>query len=191
MRPIERSEVLDLGAYEHVRERFRARVIDEKKRRRVALGSNMTALFENRDTALFQIQEMLRTERITAEPGIFHEIETYNDLVPADGELSVTFFIEYPEKEERDRMLVELCGVEECFWLEAGGERAAFVSAKRGEDESRTTTVHYAKVPLGERALEALRAGRGPVSIGVAHPKYTAQTELSPQTIAALRDDLG
>ena len=76
---------------------------------------NMTALFENRDTALHQIQEMLRTERITAEPGIRHEIETYNELVPGERELSVTFFIEYPEREERERMLVELAGVKDAL----------------------------------------------------------------------------
>ena len=88
-------------------------------------------------------------------------------------------------------MLVELVGVERTLWLEAGGERAQIVAEKRGDDASRTTTVHYTKAPLGERAFEAIRAGRGPVRVGVSHPKYTAEAELSPQTVAALKDDLG
>src|SRR5689334_6801955 len=108
MRPIERSEILGLGPYEQIRDRFRARVIDEKKARRVALGEHLTVVFENRDTVLLQIQEMLRTERITTESAIAHEIETYNELVPAEGELSVTLFVEIPDKETRDRLLVEL-----------------------------------------------------------------------------------
>ena len=88
MKAVDRSELLELGAYEQIREPFRARILALKRPRYVALGPNMTALFENHDTALFQIQEMLRTERITAEKAIQHELETYNELVPGDAELS-------------------------------------------------------------------------------------------------------
>src|SRR5262245_2072838 len=98
MKPIERGEVLGLAEYESIRDRFRARVIEEKKARRVALGPNATCVFENRDTALMQIQEMLRTERITREAAILHEIETYNQLVPGDHELSATVLIEIDDK---------------------------------------------------------------------------------------------
>jgi hypothetical protein len=164
-------------------------VIDEKKKRRVLLGSNITLLFENRDTVLFQIQEMLRTERITQERAILHEIETYNELVPSERELSATFFVEYPEREERDRMLVELAGLENCFWALVGDEKTQFSGPKRGDDESRTTTVHYLKAPLGERALGVLRSGVGPVKISVTHPKYTAEIELGRPTLEALRAD--
>jgi hypothetical protein len=190
MKPVDRSELLDLGAYEEVRERFRARIIEDKRRRRVALGPNMTVLFENHDTALYQIQEMLRTERITQEKAIAHELETYNDLVPGKDELSATFFIEYAEREERDRMLVELAGVEHTLWFEAGGERCEIHAENRGERTDRTTTVHYTKIPLGPRALAALSAGQSPVKVGVSHPKYTAETVLSPATVQALRGDL-
>jgi hypothetical protein len=190
MKPIDRSEVLELGAYEQIRERFRARVIAEKKRRRVEIGDHISALFENRDTVLHQIQEMLRTERITQGSAIAHEIETYNALIPSEGELSVTFFIEYPEAAQRDRMLVELAGIESAMWFEAGGERAQIRGEKRGDRTDRTTAVHYTRIPLGPKALAALRAGQGPVKIGVAHPKYTAEATLSGDTLAALRDDL-
>jgi hypothetical protein len=190
MKPIERSELLGLGAYEQIRERFRARVIAEKKRRRVTVGDHISVLFENRDTVLFQIQEMIRTERLTQEAAIQHEMQTYNELIPGVRELSATFFIEYEDREERDRKLVELAGIETQFWFEAGAERSQILAEKRGDLADRTTTMHYTKIPLGDRAFEALRAGRGPVVIGVAHPGYTAQAALSPDTIAALRDDL-
>lgn len=89
MKPIERGEVLGIAEYEKIREHFRERVIGEKKLRRVQLGPKATALFENRDTVLLQIQEMLRTERITREAAILHEIETYNQLLPGNDELFV------------------------------------------------------------------------------------------------------
>src|ERR1700736_1779658 len=112
MKPIQRSEILGIAEYEPIRERFRARVIEAKKRRRVVLGPKATAVFENRDTMMLQIQEMLRTERITREGAIQHEIETYNQLVPKAAELSCTVMIEIPEKEERDAFLVAARGFE-------------------------------------------------------------------------------
>src|SRR5438477_13111247 len=94
MKPVERSEILGLAEYETIRDRFRARVIEEKRIRRVQLGAKATAVFENHDTVLMQVQEMLRTERITKESSIAHEIATYNELVPKDNELSATVMIE-------------------------------------------------------------------------------------------------
>jgi hypothetical protein len=111
MKPIARSEVMGLADYEAIRDRFRARVIQEKRERRVALGPHASCLFENRDTVLLQIQEMLRTERITREAAILHEIETYNELVPKAHELSATILIEIEEKEIRERFLVDAHGM--------------------------------------------------------------------------------
>jgi hypothetical protein len=190
MRPIERSELLELGAYEQIRDRFRARVIAEKKRRRLEIGDHISVLFENRDTVLHQIQEMLRTERITQESAIQHELETYNQLIPGEGELSATFFIEYTDASERDRMLVELAGIEQAMWFEAGGERAQIQGEKRGDRTDRTTALHYTRIPLGERALAALREARGPAKIGVTHPSYSAEVLLPEATLEALRADL-
>src|SRR5215469_6484695 len=113
MKPIERGEVLGLADYETIRPHFRARVIEEKKRRRLSVGPRATALFENRDTVLLQIQEMLRTERITREAAILHEIETYNDFIPNDDELSCTLMIEIDDKDERERFLESARGLEE------------------------------------------------------------------------------
>ena len=100
---VERSEILKLGDYEGIRDQFRARVIAEKKARRVHLGDKISAVFENHDTVLLQIQEMLRTERITKEPAILHEIETYNQLVPKKDELSLTAMVEIDDRATREK----------------------------------------------------------------------------------------
>lgn len=189
MKLVDRSELLDLGAYEGVRERFRARVIAEKRVRYVPLGDRMTVLFENHDSVLFQIQEMLRTERITQEKAIAHELETYNELVPGEGELSATVFIEYPNREERERMLSRLAGLEDKFYLVAGGERAELVPDHRGTDPSLTMAVHYIKFRLTSVGDRVIRSGAGPVLLGVEHPEYRAETALSPETLRSLRDD--
>jgi hypothetical protein len=188
MKPVERSELLDLGAYEQVRPHFMARVVEQKRARYVPLGANMTVLFENHDSVLLQIQEMLRTERITAEKAIGHEIETYNELVPGDSELSATIFIEYPDREQRDRMLVELSGVDDKFFVEIAGERCAVVPDRRGTDPRQTMAVHYVKFPLSPSARAALLRGDS-VSIGVEHARYQAKTELAAGTLASLRSD--
>lgn len=189
MKPVSRSEVLDLGAYEQIRDRFRARVIEEKRRRRVRLGPNMTVLFENHDTALFQIQEMLRTERISAERAVLHEIETYNELVPGDAELSATIFVEYDERGEREAMLARLAGLEDKFYVVVEGQRFAVVPDRRNDRRDRTTAVHYVKFPLSAAAVQAIREQK-PVRIGVDHPAYRGEVELATEALAALGDDL-
>lgn len=187
---VTRGELLGLAEYEQVREPFRRRIMALKQARRVALGTNMTVLFENHDTALFQIQEMLRTERITAEKAVLHELETYNELVPAARELSATIFIEYPERDLRERMLVALAGVESAFYVRIGGERLPVTPDLRGTDPSRTMAVQYVKFPLSEAAESALRGGKAEVSLGVEHDAYRAEVVLSAATVESLRDDL-
>lgn len=189
MKPVTRGEILELGAYEAVREHFRARVIAEKKLRRVALGPNMSAVFENHDTALLQIQEMLRTERITAEKAVLHEIETYNELVPGDRELSLTIFVEYDERAEREVMLQKLAGLEDKFYALIAGERFAATPDPRNDRRDRTTAVHYVKIPLSAAGAAAVSAMK-PVWLGVAHPEYTYEVELPVRTVGALAEDL-
>jgi hypothetical protein len=189
MKLVERSELLALGAYEGIRDRFRSRMIEQKRARYVAIGEHMTALFENHDSALFQIQEMLRTERITQEKAILHELETYNELVPGEHELSATIFVEYPEREQRERMLAALRGLETSFFFEVRGERAMLVPDRRGTDPSQTMAVHYVKFVLPEASERALRSGEGPAILGVEHAAYSARTELSAETLRSLRDD--
>ncbi|HEX3774811.1 MAG TPA: DUF3501 family protein [Polyangiaceae bacterium] len=186
---VERGELLGLAEYEQIRDAFRRRVIALKEARRVALGANISVLFENHDTALYQIQEMLRTERISAEKALLHELETYNELVPGAHELSATIFIEYPERDERERMLVALAGVESAFYLRVGGERQSVIGDTRGTDPSRTMAVQYVKFPLSAAAEAQLRAGNVELSLGVEHPAYRAEVVLGARTVQSLRDD--
>jgi hypothetical protein len=186
---VTRGEILGIAEYEQIREPFRRRIMALKQARRVGLGPNMTVLFENHDTALFQIQEMLRTERITAEKALLHEIETYNELVPGPRELSATIFIEYPEREQRERMLVALAGVETAFYVRVAGERFAVLPDTRGTEPSRTMAVQYVKFPLTEAATDALRGAKVELSLGVEHPAYRAEVVLSQDTLVSLRDD--
>ncbi|WP_437679558.1 DUF3501 family protein [Sorangium sp. So ce131] len=190
MRPIDRNEVLGIGEYETIRERFRSRVIEEKRPRRVRIGDHLTAVFENRDSVLFQIQEMLRTERITSESGVLHEIETYNELIPGEGQLSLTLFVEIPDRSLRDKMLVELAGLEDAVSIEVDGVAARAAGKREGAVEGRTTAVHYLKVDLAGAAQAAIKARRAAASIVVAHPRYSVKAPLGKATLDKLAQDL-
>jgi hypothetical protein len=191
MQPIARNELLPLGEYETIRSRFRARVIEEKRVRRVSIGDFLSATFENRDTVLLQIQEMLRTERITSESAIAHELQTYNALIPGPDELSFTLFVEIADRELRDRTLTELAGLETAVYVEVGGTRfPAVQELPAGHRPDRTTAVHYFKAVLAPAAAAALRARTAPVALGVAHPHCTLRTELGAGLVAALAEDL-
>jgi hypothetical protein len=201
MKPIDRSEILDLPAYEAIRDAFRTKIIAEKRTRRVAVGPQVTAVFESRETALLQIQEMLRTERITRAAAVQHEIDTYNELVPGDAELSITVMIEIPDRTEREAFLARAVGFERHVWLLAGGEQLPARSIDRsageeGEAASRTTAVHYMKIALTPAAMAAIRdAGRGggtssEIALAVAHPAYAARATLPPATLLTLAEDL-
>lgn len=185
-----RSEILPLGDYEAIRPHFRARIVDAKKPRRVPLGDRMSAVFENRDSVLLQIQEMLRTERITSEEGIAHEIATYNDLLPAAGQLSLTVFIEISNKEEREKALVELAGIESNIALEIDGERHYAKGTHPELYAGRTTAVHYLKLDVPAEAAAKLKAPGAKAAMVVDHPRYQARLELSPATLKSLASDL-
>ena len=194
MKPIERAELLGLAEYEQVRDRFRSRVIGEKKVRRVQLGPKATAVFENRDTVLLQIQEMLRTERITRPAAVQHEVDTYNDSVPGDDQLSCTVMIEIIDKDEREAFLRDARGFEAQVWLVVGADRIRARSIDRGVAKDRTTAVHYLKFDLPAPTAAALRnastARSLASSLEVDHPAYAATAPLSPECVEALRDDL-
>jgi hypothetical protein len=191
MKPVLRNEILPLGDYEAIRPHFRARILAEKKARRVEIGEHISVAFENRDSVLLQIQEMLRTERITAEPGILHEIETYNELVPGEGQVSLTVFVQIPDKATRDRMLVELAGLEDTVGVEVDG--VIFPARGPRPDgfvEGRTTAVHYLKATLAPAAVAAVTGGTAKVAVVVAHPKLAARAELGKATVKSLAEDL-
>jgi hypothetical protein len=191
MKRVDREEVLGLAEYEGIRAQFRARVMGEKKVRRVPLGPSATALFENHDTMLLQIQEMLRTERITRLAAVAHEIETYNELVAGPNELSCTVMIEVVDKADREAFLRAALGFEKHVWLVAGGEHVRARSLDRGAPSDRTTAVHYLKFELPPGLADAIRAGTaGEIVLEVDHPAYAARAPLPPPTVASLADDL-
>ncbi len=194
MKLVDRGEILGLAEYEVVREQFRGRIITEKKLRRVKLGPKVSVVFENHDTMLMQVQEMLRTERITRPAAVEHEIDTYNEIVPGRDELSITLMIEIADKVERDAFLLEAHGFEKHVWLVAGGDRVQARAIDRGAPEERTTAVHYLKFKLPPAAADAIRSPLvGPpftLALEVDHPAYEARALLPAETVAQLADDL-
>lgn len=198
MKVVERGEVLGLAAYEQIRDAFRTRVIAEKKARRVFLGDRASVLFENHDTVLMQIQEMLRTERITREASILHEIETYNELIAKKGELSATILVEIPEKEERDRFLVEAAGLEATFVVAVDGIECKGKVDPARIDPARTTAVHYVKFDLVPAAEQRLRdvlekktsASDLVIELAATHPKFSPSVRLPPALVRSLAEDL-
>ena len=195
MRKVERSEIQDLVAYEKAREAMRARVIEVKKHRRVAVGPNLTLLFENRDTVLFQIQEMVRTERIVDDAKIQEEVDVYNALVPDRGELSATLFIEIPElvrmTPERVRETVNrFQGLDrDSLWLVVDGWRIPARFESGHSKEEKMAAVHYVRFALPEAARAGLAAAAD-VRVVVEHPHYRADAHLTAETRRALREDL-
>lgn len=198
MKKVERNEVLGLAEYEQIRDHFRARVIQEKKQRRLTLGPTASLVFENHDSVLVQIQEMLRTERIAKESSIQHEIDTYNQLVPADNELSITMMIEIDDKPTRESFLDSAVGLERSVSLVVNGESVPAVWEKEREQAGRASAVMYLKFPLPSSAANYLRgvlkgdpkAADAKVSIRVAHPVYTHETPFPPHVVASVAEDL-
>jgi hypothetical protein len=195
MRKVERSELLGLAEYEQIRQHFFTRMITEKRARRVIVADEVSAIFENHDTVLLQIQEMLRTERISREPAILHELETYNELVPGEAELSATMFIEIPDRIQRDQRLTELVGLEGHIALEVLGTLVPSKGEQRGVLPDRTTAVHYIRFPLGtELAARLVARAKGDASEAMyfvlSHPKLQVRKELSADTVKSLAEDL-
>jgi uncharacterized protein DUF3501 len=195
MRKVERGELLGLAEYEQIRPQFRPRIIAEKANRRLVAGDEVSVTFENRDMVLFQIQEMLRTERITKEAAIEHERETYNELIPDENELSATMFVEIPDAAVRERRLVELAGLESCIALEVLGTKVRARNETRGVLPGRTTAVHYLKFPLGadltrRLVVRALEDPRAAAYFLLDHPKLSVRRELAPATVKSIAEDL-
>jgi hypothetical protein len=182
MRAVRRSELLDLAAYERSRAEIRAAVIEEKRKRRVHVAGVLTFLFENTATMRYQVQEMLRAERIAKEPEILHELETYNELLGGEGELGCSLLIELADPDERDRKLRAWVGLPAHLYvkLEDGTKiRARFDPRQVGDD--RLSSVQYLKFDVG---------GRAPVAVGSDLPALAAETPLDPEQRAALAADL-
>lgn len=191
MKPIALEDIQNLHEYELARADFRKRVIELKKRRRVGLGPLLTLVFENRETVRFQIQEMLRIERIVRPDKVQEEIDVYNPLLPGAGEVAATLFIEVTEEAKVQPTLDGFIGLDESgnLLLRVGAAQvpARFAGGQGRED--RISAVHYVRFPLGERGRSALGAGE-PARLEVDHAGYRASAVLPPETVAELRRDL-
>jgi hypothetical protein len=182
MRPVRREEILDHATYERSRAEIRAAVLEAKRVRRVHVAEVLTFLFENTATMRYQIQEMVRAERLGGEPEIRHELETYNELLGGKGELGVSLLIELPEPAERDRKLRDWVALPRHLYVETedgARVRARFDPRQVGED--RLSSVQYLKFDVG---------GRVPVAVGSDLPQLPGRTALSPEQRAALAADL-
>jgi hypothetical protein len=189
---IRRESLLSLEAYAKQRSQFRAKVMEHKKRRTVHLGGNVTLQFEDELTIRYQVQEMLRIERIFEEEGIRGELEAYNPLVPDGANWKATMLIEYPDPDERRRMLAALKGIERRVWVRVGDLEPVYAIADEDlerENEEKTSSVHFLRFELDTAVRERVRDGV-PVRVGVDHPQYRAAVELEPEVCAALASDL-
>jgi len=192
MARIERDSLLSLEAYARERNAFRARVIEHKRRRNVALGGHVTLQFEDELTIRYQIQEMLRIERTFEEAGIQDELDAYNPLIPDGSNLKATMMIEYPDVAERQRNLARLRGIEDRVWLQVDGfDRVLAVADEdlERENESKTSAVHFLRFELAPDMRRALRAGAA-LGVGIDHPQYQAEGVTAPDVRAALAADL-
>jgi hypothetical protein len=187
------DDVLDLRAYERVRESYRAQVMDRKRRRRVALGPIMTLMFECVDTVRFQVQEMARVEKILSDDAIQVELDIYNRLLPAPGELSATLFIELTSDGSMREWLPRLVGIEGALGVEVDGEVVPSVPeaehAAALVRESVTPAVHYLRFGFSAAQVAAF-AGPGEVALVARHPEYQARTVLPDEVRAELLGDL-
>jgi hypothetical protein len=189
---IDRNSLLSLEAYAKQRNEFRAKVMEHKKCRTVRLGQHVTLQFEDELTIRYQVQEMLRIERIFEEQGIQGELDAYNPLVPDGANWKATMLIEYPDPDERRRMLGVLKGIERRVWVQVeGAERVHAIADEdlERETEEKTSSVHFLRFELSPAMRERLRKD-AKVTVGVDHPHYSAAVEVPPEVRAALVSDL-
>jgi len=185
---IDRASLMTLETYARERPQFRAKVIAHKKHRTVHLGEHVTLIFEDELTIRYQVQEMLRIERIFEEDGIKEELAAYNPLVPDGRNLKATMMIEYPDPDERSRQLAQLIGIEDRAWIQVGAHqrvRAVADEDLERENEEKTSAVHFLRFEFDEAMVQALKKGAG-LAIGVDHPRYSATLEAP----SAVRDSL-
>jgi hypothetical protein len=190
---ISREKLMTLEAYAKARKDFRARVIAHKKHRTVHLGGHVTLIFEDALTVQYQVQEMLRVEKIFEEAGIQDELDAYNPLIPDGRNFKATMLIEYEDVNERKSALARLKGVEDKAWVRVEGLQRVFAIADEDlerENDEKTSSVHFLRFELTDEMAAALKYGMA-LAIGVDHPHYSAaQDPVSPEVRAALVRDL-
>lgn len=191
MTALVRTDLFSLETYAIEREAFRARVIAHKRTRKLALGEHVILLFEDRLTIQYQIQEMLRIERIFEPDAIQDELDAYNPLIPGGRDLKATMLIAYPDPAQRHRALAGLGGIERAVYAEVGGRGRATMHADEDMDRTdadKTSAVHFLRFDFTPAQIAALRAG-APLAFGIDDPRMPLRVEPSADTRAALLAD--
>ncbi len=188
MNALTREDLYSLEKYAEIRPQFRARVIEHKKNRRLALGEHAALYFEDALTMQYQIQEMLRIERIFEAAGIQEELEVYNPLIPDGSNWKATFMVEYADETERRAALARLIGIERALWLQVEGHAKVHPIANEDlerETPDKTASVHFLRFELTPAMVAAVKQGAA-IRAGCDHPRYTVDTMVP----AAVRDSL-
>jgi hypothetical protein len=189
MQKLSREDLYSLEQYAEIRNEFRHQVLSHKKHRRIALGTNAALYFEDRLTMQYQVQEMLRIERIFEADGILEELEAYNPLIPDGTNWKATFMVEFPDIEERRQMLGRLVGVEDKVYMQVEGFDRVFAIADEDlerSDETKTSAVHFMRFELPAEQIDALKGG-AQLAAGIDHENYLV--EINPVD-AAVRESL-
>ncbi len=193
MQALIREDLLSLEKYAEVRSEFRAKVIAHKKPRKVAVGSNVTLMFEDRLTMQYQIQEILRAEKIFEAAGIEEELQVYNPLIPDGGNFKATMMIEYEDVAERQVALQKMKGIEDTVWVSVSGYDKVFAIADEDlerENEEKTAAVHFLRFELNDAMVSAL-CGGADLNAGIDHAAYHYSLEpISSESRDALVADL-
>ena len=183
------EDIVGNAAYEKKREQSRQRIIEIKRRRRVSVGNQVTLLFENRDTVIFQIQEMMRAEKISDLDKIREEINVYNGLIPAPGELSATLFLEIEDQTHLREDLLKFLGIDESVYLKVGNHSIHARFEEGHSKEDKISAVQYVKFPFSEAIVQAFVKGEK-TELVIDHPNYQARTIIGPDTRQSLVEDL-
>ncbi len=189
---ITRDSLMTLEAYSKYRKAHKAEIVAHRKLRSVYLGEHLNVQFESELTVRYQIQEMLRIEKIFEEEGIEHEIETYAPMVPGGTNWKATLLIEYTDINDRKRELARLIGVEDRMFVEVEGHARVYAIADEDldrENDEKTSAVHFVRFELTPAMRESVKAGAG-VKLGCDHTHYPAHVSIAPETLASLAGDL-
>jgi Protein of unknown function (DUF3501) len=192
MSKLTRNDLMTLEQYAAERSAFRARVMAHKKGRQVAIGPHATLYFEDRLTVQYQIQEMLRIERIFEPEEIESELAAYNPLIPDGSNWKATFMLEYPEVEERRTALAAMIGIEDRVWVQVAGHDKVYAVADEDlerESAQKTSSVHFVRFELDPAMAAAVREGTA-VAVGIDHPAYEYRVELAGDARRVLAADL-
>ena len=189
---ITRDSLMTLEAYARFRKEHKPRIIAHRRLRSVMLGEHVNVQFEDEQTVRYQIQEMLRIEKIFEEEGIQGEIDAYAPLVPDGSNWKATLLLEFPDVNERRRELARLIGIEDRMFVEVEGHERIYAIADEDldrENDEQTASVHFLRFEFPEAARNAVRAGAG-VKLGCDHRNYPAHIAISAETLASLAGDL-